>query len=452
MKIQTFCMLLLVSLLLAPHPESRAEDAAQVIHVVRVADVISPVQAEFVVAELARANALPARAFLLELDTPGGLDTAMRSMIQAILASQLPVIVYVSPAGARAASAGALITLAADFAVMAPGTNIGAAHPVAIGPGAIPAGQEEVMMGKVVNDAVAYARSLAEKRGRNVEWAERIVRESISTQASEALELKVIDLIAENRQQLLTELDGRHYLREGRVLVLQTRGVTLVELEMNWRQQILASLSNPNVAYLLLMLGMLGIFFEISQPGVILPGAVGAIALLLALFAFQTLPVNYIGVLLMLLAIVLFILEIKVVSYGMLTIGGMVAMTLGSLMLVDSPEPYLQISRPIIAATVLVSSGCFVLVLYFVVRTQKTRFVSGVEGMIGESGRAVTEINPDGRVFVHGEYWDARSAEPIARDAAVKVVRVDRHLRLEVAAADEPGSGYGVKPTDEEDS
>ncbi|WP_432821021.1 NfeD family protein [Trichloromonas sp.] len=452
MRIQALCILLLFSLLLAFPQAPRAEDAAEVIRVVRVADVISPVQADFVTTELIAANALPARAFLLELDTPGGLDTAMRTMIQGILGSKIPVIVYVSPAGARAASAGALITLAADFAVMAPGTNLGAAHPVAIGTGAGPSGQDEVMMGKVVNDAVAYARSLAEKRGRNVEWAESIVRESISTQASAALELKVIDLIAENREEMLTELDGRNYLREGQLLVLQTRGAILVEAQMNWRQQILASLSNPNVAYLLLMLGMLGIFFEISQPGVILPGAVGAIALLLALFAFQTLPVNYVGVLLILLAIVLFVLEIKVVSYGMLTIGGMVAMTLGSLMLIDSPVPYLQISRRVIAATVLVSSGLFALVLYFVVRTQKTRFVSGLEGMAGERGRAVTELDPEGRVFVHGEYWDARSAQPIAKDAEVRVVRVDANLRLEVVAVERSKTAAGLKQSEEEAS
>ena len=447
MRIQKLCILLLISLLLA-HPRApRAEDAIEVIRLVRVADVISPVQADFVTAELAAANLLPARAFMLELDTPGGLDTAMRSIIQAILASEIPVIVYVSPPGARAASAGALITLAADFAAMAPGTNLGAAHPVGIGPGS---GQDEVMMSKVVNDAVAYARSLAEKRGRNIEWAERIVRESISTPASDALKLKVIDLIAENRQNLLKELDGKNYLREGQLQVLQTRGATLVEVEMNWRQKILASLSNPTVAYMLLMLGMFGIFFEISQPGVILPGAVGAIALLLALFAFQTLPINYVGVLLMLLAFILFILEVKVVSYGMLTIGGIVAMTLGSLMLIDSPVPYLQISRRVIAATVVVSSGLFALILYFVMRTQKTRFVSGVEGMIGERGRAVTDLCPEGRVFVHGEYWDARSAQPIARDAAVEVVRVDRNLRLEVVAVEETQPGSGIRQTDEE--
>jgi membrane-bound serine protease (ClpP class) len=449
MKIQRVCILLMILQLLILPQMSVAEDAAGTIRLARVADAISPVQADFVIAELAAANRLPARAFILELDTPGGLDTAMRSMIQAILGSEIPVIVYVSPPGARAASAGALITLAADFAAMAPGTNIGAAHPVGIGPGG--GGQDEVMMDKVVNDAVAYARSLAEQRGRNVEWAERIVRESVSTPASEALELKVIDLIAENHQELLDKLHGKNYLREGQLRVLQTERAALVEVEMNWRQKILASLSNPTVAYMLLMLGMFGIFFEISQPGVILPGAVGALALLLALFAFQALPINYVGVLLLLLAFVLFILEIKVVSYGMLTIGGMLAMTLGSLMLIDSPVPYLQISRRVIAATVLVSSGLFALVLYFVVRTQKTRFVSGVEGMVGERGRAVTEIGADGRVFIHGEYWDARADQSIARDAEVKVVRVGPNLRLDVVAVDGPKPGPRENQTDGED-
>ncbi|HEY7745183.1 MAG TPA: nodulation protein NfeD, partial [Desulfuromonadales bacterium] len=312
-----------------------AETASPTIRVVRVADVINPVVADFVTVQLKAANEADERAFLLELDTPGGLDTAMRTIIQAVLASRVPVIVYVYPSGGRAASAGALITLAADFAVMAPGTNLGAAHPVAIAPGG-GGDKNETMMAKVVNDAVAYARSIAQQRGRNVEWAERIVRESISTPASEALELKVIDLVAADEAALLAGLDGRRYLREGKALTLETAGTVLVYAEMSWRQRILTVLSNPNVAYLLLMLGILGIFFEISQPGVILPGAIGAIALLLAFYAFQTLPVNYAGVLLILLAIVLFVLEIKVASYGMLTVGGIIALALGSLMLIES--------------------------------------------------------------------------------------------------------------------
>ena len=422
-------------------PALGAEPASPTIRVVRVADVINPVVADFITAQLKAANEAEERAFLLELDTPGGLDTAMRAIIQSILASKAPVIVYVYPSGARAASAGALITLAADFAVMAPGTNIGAAHPVAIGVGR-DAEKDETMMAKVLNDAVAYARSIAQQRGRNVEWAERIVRESISTPANEALELKVIDLVAADEPALLAGLDGRRYLRSGESLVLETRGAVLTYPEMSWRQRILTVLSNPNVAYLLLMLGILGIFFEISQPGAILPGAIGAIALLLAFYAFQTLPVNYAGLMLILLAIVLFVLEIKVASYGMLTVGGIIALALGSLMLIESSEPYLQISRMVIFATVSVCAGFFSLVLWFVVRTQRTRFVSGVEGMAGERGVADTDIHPEGRVFVHGEYWDAFSAEPIDKGARIEVIQVVENLRLEVKKV----NGRNFKP------
>lgn len=420
---------------------------AGVIRAVRFADVINPVMAGFIASELTRANNDRALAFLLELDTPGGLDTAMRTIIQGILGSRIPVIVYVYPAGARAASAGALITLAADFAVMAPSTNLGAAHPVAIGPGA--GGGEDkssTMMDKVVNDAVAYARSIAQQRGRNVEWAEQIVRESISTAATEALELKVIDLIAADETALLSQLDGRHYLRDGQSLTLQTQGATLVFAEMSWRQQVLNTISNPNVAYLLMMLGLLGIFFEISQPGAIFPGVVGALALLLALFAFQTLPVNYTGVLLILLALVLFLLEIKITSFGMLTVLGIVSMTFGSLMLFESSEPYMRVSWEVIVATVAVTTSFSLLVLYFVVRTQKTHFVSGREGMVGEVGVAVTSIDGEGRVFVHGEYWDAYARESITMGERIEVVALGSHMRIEVKRHN--GSA-GQQPTPE---
>ena len=268
-----------------------AEDPAAPVRAVRVAGVINPVIADFITAELAAANAGDARAFLIELDTPGGLDSAMRTIIQQVLGSRLPVIVYISPSGARAASAGALITLAADFAAMAPGTNIGAAHPVAIGVGGSGgSAQDETMMEKVVNDAVAYARSIADQRGRNRDWAEQIVRESVSTEAREALELKVIDLIAADQAALLAALDGRTYLRNGKALTLDTAGATVSYAEMNWRQKILNGIANPNVAYLLMMLGILGIFFEISQPGVILPGVIGAIAILLRFSACPPCP------------------------------------------------------------------------------------------------------------------------------------------------------------------
>jgi membrane-bound serine protease (ClpP class) len=419
------------------------------IRVVRVAGIINPVLADFISVELDTANNGNARAFLIELDTPGGLDSSMRVIIQKILASKIPVIVYVYPSGARAASAGALITLAADFAAMAPGTNIGAAHPVSIGIGGTGDNEQgNTMMEKVVNDAVAYARSLAEQRGRNRDWAEQIVRDSISTAAQEALELKAIDLIATDEQELLKKLDNRTYLRNGKAHKLVTRGAVLSYAEMTWRQEIFNTLSDPNVAYMLLMLGILGIFFEISQPGVILPGAIGSLALLLAFLGFQTLPVNYIGVLLMLLAIILFILEIKVVSYGMLTVGGLIALTFGSLILVDSPEPYLQISRSVIAATVLICASVISLVLFFVVRVQKTRFVSGLEGMIGERGQAVTALDPRGRVYVHGEYWDAHAEETIASGSEIEIVRSEANLKLLVRAVKDNSTVSTAKEKD----
>jgi membrane-bound serine protease (ClpP class) len=415
--------------------EEEAETAGPEIRVVRVADVINPVVAGFISEELISANRENARAFMIELDTPGGLDTAMRSIIQDILASRIPVIVFVYPPGARAASAGALITLAADFAVMAPGTNIGAAHPVAIGPGA-PGEEDEngpsVMMDKVVRDAVAYARSLAEQRGRDADWAESIVRESVSTPASEALKLGVIDLIAENETKMLAGLDGRTYMRDGQPLVLRTEGARLVYAEMNWRQKILNTISNPNIAYLLLMLGILGIFFEISNPGAIFPGAVGVIAILLAFLGLQFLPINYVGVLLIIVALILFILEISVASYGMLTIGGIASLTLGSLMLIDTSEPYLQISRAVIFGTVAVSTAFFLFVLYFVIRAQKSHYFGGREGLVGERGTAMTDISETGRVFVHSEIWGAFSRELIAKGEPVEVVRIAENMKLEV--------------------
>jgi len=410
------------------------------IRAVRWSGAINPVAGQFL-REQIKASNRENDAFLLELDTPGGLDTSMREIIKAQLASKVPVIVYVAPAGARAASAGALITLAADFAAMAPGTNIGAAHPVSIGPGPgtkpdKDKEQESVMMTKVVNDAVAYARSLAEKRGRSQEWAEKIVRESISTPAHEAVELGVVDLVADDTPQLLKNLSGRSYRRGGETLTFDAGDGAVLYQEMTWRESILNTLSNPNIAYMLLMLGILGIFFEVSQPGVIFPGAIGAIALLLAFFGLQTLPVNYVGVLLILVGVVLFILEVKVASYGMLTVGGILAMTLGSLMLIGTDDPALQISRAVIAASVAVFASFFLLALFFVMRTQKRVFVSGRAGMVGDVGEALTGFPGEGRVFVHGEHWDAISDEQIAEGERIVVVAMLANMRLRIRKAD----------------
>lgn len=427
-------MLVLLWLVAVPSISTASQNSSALLQAVRISGSINPVVADFIVTQLGQANEADARGFLIEMDTPGGLDTAMRAIIQALLSSEIPVIVYVSPAGSRAASAGAFITLAADFAVMAPGTNIGAATPVSIGIGRQEGQEDSAMQTKVLNDATAYARSIAEQRGRNRAWAEQIVREGLSTSAEEALELKVIDLVASSLDALLRDLDGRTYLRNGAERTLYLQDTEVVYASMTVRQQILDTISNPTVAYLLLMLGLLGIFFEISQPGVILPGVVGAIALLLAFFALQTLPISYAGVLLILLALILFILEIYVTSFGMLTVGGTIALGFGSLMLIDSPEPALQISRVAIVVTVIAFGLVFGLCLYFIVRTQRTGFHSGYEAMAGEQGRAVTAVHENGTVFVHGEYWDAFATEPVARDEAIEVVRLAANMRLEVKA------------------
>ncbi len=430
--------LLLIFALLSLHSADPATGVhaatAPLISHLKIDSAINPIVAKFLREQIEEANSRQDSALLIELNTPGGLDSAMREIVQAELSSQRPIIVYVSPSGARAASAGVLITLAADFAAMAPGTNIGAAHPVAIGAGEL---GDKTMETKLLNDAAAYVRSLAQQRGRNPDWAEKSVRESISSSAREAFNEGVIDLVAEDLSQLLQKLDGRSYLRQGEKRTLHTKDAELHAIEMNWRLKILSALSNPTFAYMLMMLGILGIFFEISQPGVILPGVVGTISILLAFFAFSTLPINYVGLLLILLAVVMFILEVKVPSFGMLTVGGVIAMAFGSLMLIDSSQPYLQISRAVIAATVAVSAGFILFASWMVVRTQSRPIAFGQEGMIGEKGTVAEAIRGEGKVFVHGEIWRARSDREIDVGTQIEVVKLLDGLLLDVRAADE---------------
>jgi membrane-bound serine protease (ClpP class) len=420
------------------------------IRVVKLAATINPAIAEYLGEQIDRSNLASDNALIVELDTPGGLDTAMREMIQAILASKVPIVVYVAPAGARAASAGVLITLAADVAAMAPGTNIGAAHPVSIGwSGDAEKGEPGVSMTKALNDSIAYARSLAEQRGRNADWAERAVRESISAPASEALKAGVVDLVAGDLGDLLHQLHGRSYQRNGESRRLQMQGASLVYSTMTWRQQILNILANPNVAYLLLMLGILGIFFEISQPGVILPGVLGTIALLLAFYALQMLPVNYSGVLLILLGMILFLLEVKVASYGMLSIGGLVALLLGSMMLIRTGDPAMGISAWVIAASLVLVGGFVFFAFYFVVRTQRTAFFSGAEAMAGAEGEVVSAEGDLYRVFIRGEYWYAKSMRPLEVNSRIRVVELQPGMRLTVEPL--PGAPEAGKPQAEGD-
>lgn len=409
-------------------PEPAA--GAPVVVVAIYEGVINPVAAEFLAQVISDATEQRAEALVIQLDTPGGLDTSMRLIIKEMSAARIPIIVYVSPTGARAASAGVFITLAAHVAAMAPGTNIGAAHPVAMGGGEM----DKEMKKKVENDAAAYIKSIAEKHGRNVQWAEDAVRQSVSATETEALKLKIIDYVAENLSALLAAVDGRVVETVDGRRTLKTRSAEIQKLLMSSRLKILNALSDPNIAYILMLLGIYGLIFELSNPGAILPGVVGAICLILAFYSFQTLPINYAGLLLILLAIILFIAEIKVPSYGLLTVGGVVSMILGSLMLFKTDLPFMRISWWVILPTAALTAGFFVFVLGLAWRAHHRKPVTGVEGFVGVLGTAKTEINPKGRVLVQGELWDAISSELIREGEAVEVTGVEG-LKLYVKRA-----------------
>jgi membrane-bound serine protease (ClpP class) len=358
----------------------------------------------------------------------------MRSIIRQILNSPVPVTVYVSPSGARAASAGAFITLAADVAAMSPGTTIGAAHPVSL-----VGKQDETMNQKVVNDSAAYIRSLAERRGRNADWAEKAVRESVSLTEKEALEEGVIDLVASDIDDLLRSVEGWEIKGDGGV-TLKTEGERLVPFPMDFRRRFLDTLGDPNIAYLLLMLGMLGIFFEFSNPGAIYPGVIGSIAIILALYSLQTLPVNYAGLLLMVVAIALFIAETQVTSFGLLSLAGVVALFIGSMMLFRSPEPWLRTSLKVVAPTVAFTAIFFIVILQRVVSTYRRRPTTGLEGIIDEVGEAMEDLAPSGKIFVRGEIWEARKVGEgeVRKDDRVRVTAASG-LRLTVKKEPEEG-------------
>ncbi len=409
------------------HPVS--EDRPLVM-LVKVDGVINPARAEFIIKSIKKANEEKASVIILELDTPGGLDTSMRTIIKEMVGSAVPVVVYVSPSGARAASAGAFITIASHIAVMAPGTNIGAAHPVAMG-----GRMDKEMAKKVTNDAAAYMRSLAESRGRNARWAEDAVRKSVSATEKEALELKVIDLIAKDREELLKKINGRKVKTVFGDVIIKTEGARIIREEMGLRQRILDLISDPNVAYILMLLGIYGLFFELTNPGSIFPGVLGAICLILAFYAFQTLPVNYAGLLLIILAIILFILEVKIVSHGILTLGGIISMIIGSLMLFESPAPFFRLSIYVILPAVVVTALFFVITFTLAFKAWKRRPTTGAEGIVGLEGIARTDIKEDGMVLVRGEIWSAFSDEQINKGDRVRVEAISG-LRLKVKKID----------------
>jgi membrane-bound serine protease (ClpP class) len=408
---------------------STSQAAQGDIYIIEVADAISPGTAEFIQNSIAKAEAEQAACIIIELDTPGGLAESMRLIIQDILGSRVPVVVYVSPSGARAASAGVMITMSADVAAMAPGTNIGAAHPVGAGGKDISGKMSE----KVINDMVAQAKSVAEERGRNKEWVEQAIRESVSVTETEALKENIIDLIAKDTDDLIRQLEGRKIKGKG-VLTLDKAEKVVVKPSL--RTKILKTISNPNIAYILLMIGFAGLYFELSHPGAIFPGVIGGIALILAFFALQTLPVNYAGILLIILAIIFFIMEMKISSYGLLSVAGIVSLLLGSLMMFKDTGPDMRLSLKVLLPTIILISGFFVFVAGLVFRAQISKPRTGTKGLVGEIGIVKKALTPEGKVFVHGELWNARAEKAIDENTKVRVVNVE-NLMLQVETLDD---------------
>ena len=413
-----------------------AQPAAPPVATVQIDGVISPVTLRVVETALARAQAEKAQALVIVLDTPGGLERSMRAICQRLLNAEIPVIVWVGPTGARAASAGVFVTLAAHVAAMAPATNIGAAHPVAVG-----GGVDKESMRKIENDAAAFVRTIALERGRDADWAEKAVRQSVSITEREALKLRVIDVVADSIPDLLTKVDGRTVKTSKGSVTLATKAAVARPIEIGLRDRFLNIITDPNVAYVLLMLGTLGLIFELSNPGAVLPGVVGGISLILAFFAFQSLPINFAGMLLILFAIVLFIAEVKVVSHGVLAIGGVVAMALGSLMLYDEPEAGFRVSWLVIIPTVALTAGIFLFALTAGVRALARRPQLGAEALLGATGTAFGALSGEGQIKLQGEIWRAVTDRPIPDGMPVRVVGVDGlTLRVVGTEAAEGGS------------
>jgi membrane-bound serine protease (ClpP class) len=406
---------------------AQAASAAPKAIAVDVDGVVHPITAEILAGAIAQAQQQHAALLLVRLNTPGGLMDAMEKTIQEMLASPIPVVTYVTPSGGRAASAGFFLLEAGDVAAMAPSTRTGAAHPVAM-----TGEMDAVMAQKVENDAAAGLRSLCMKRGRNSDLAETTVRQSKSFTEREALDQHLIDLVAASERQLLDALDGRPVTRiDGHTETLHTAGVEIEVYQETLRQRIISAIADPNIALVLLVIGALAIYLEFNSPGLIVPGVVGAILVLLGLSAISVLPINWLGAALLLVAFSLFVLEAKFATHGILGIGGAVAMVLGAVMLVDSPLPELRIHWATAIALAVPFSAITVLLLSLAVRARRGKVATGSEGMIGETGAAVTALAPEGKIFVHGEYWDAVSALPVAAGARVRVTAIEK-LKLTV--------------------
>lgn len=393
----------LLFLLLLP----RVEGASPVIQLIKIEGTISPATLEYVRKAFSHTKEKKVECMIIQLDTPGGLASSMREIIKLIMNADFPVVVYVAPKGARAASAGVFIALSSHILVMAPGTNIGAAHPVSL-----MGGMEKTAEKKVVNDAAAYIRSIAQRRGRNADWAEKAVRESVSVTAEEAVKLNIADTVAEDRRELIKKLEGKKVTIGGQEKILHTQAAQVDFFQPGFKDKLLQFLADPNLAYILLMIGIWGLILEFFNPGMFLPGIAGGICLILSFFSLQLLPFNLAGLLLIILAVVLFILETQITSYGGLTIGGVVALTLGSLMLIEPSAIYINIDWQYIVAGVGVTLSLFIFIIFFAIKAQFKKPTTGGEGMIGSMGVARTNLTPQGKVYVHGELWTAINSVP----------------------------------------
>jgi membrane-bound serine protease (ClpP class) len=402
-------LLILTGLLLALSIGVRVQATDSRIDVLQVKGTINPVLVDYISRGIKQAEDEGALAVIIQLDTPGGLDTSMRDIVKEIVNARVPIVVYVSPSGARAASAGVFITIAGHIAAMAPNTAIGAAHPVAIGEGG-EAAMSKTMEEKVLNDAAAYIRSIAEAHGRNMEWAEKAVRESVSATEKEALELNVIDLVASNLEDLITQLDGREViLLDGSVVTLNTQGATINYVKMKLTEDFLYTLADPNIAFILLSLAMLGITVEIFNPGLIFPGVLGGISLLLAFYSLGVLPVNYAGVLLIVLAFGLFIGEVLTTTFGIFTAGGIISLVIGSLMLFKGASPVFQINPWLIATVTIIIASLFAFIINRVIAAHRRQATTGREELVGKTAVVKVALDPEGTVFFKGERWEAVS-------------------------------------------
>jgi membrane-bound serine protease (ClpP class) len=406
---------------------------AQKVISITIDGTINPVAADFVHNSIKKAADTKAECLLIHLNTPGGLLQSTRTIVSNILESPVPVIVYIAPAGAHAGSAGVFITLAADIAAMAPGTNIGAAHPVSL-----QGGMDTVMNEKATNDAAAFIRTIAQKRQRNFQWAEDAVRKSLSITETEAVNTKVVDLLAKNDRELLTLVDGKNVEVSTGSKTLHTKNASVETIEMGFFEKILNIISDPNIAYILFMLGVYGLIFELYSPGAIFPGVIGVIALILAFYTMQALPINYAGLALIIFAVILFLLEVKIVSHGLLAIGGTISLLLGSMMLIrsDSSLEFIKLSMSVVIPCVVVTACFFLFIIGMGLKAQRQKTVTGSNAMIGKTGVSIETLNPLGRVMLQGEIWNAASVSgEIDKGEKIRVVAIE-HLQLQVEPVD----------------